>query len=569
MCGLLHAGHVSDGATLLHCSTVWLYRLYFSCLQGLIDGLGSLAARHLPPAAVPPQYVFVDHLPRSAAGKLLRQKLPQPTNAYTPDVQAAAYPASGIWEAPPAASTQTAVQQGSTSQEPQHAQLAAIPLAHQHIHREPESSHTSQHQVIGAQQVHPRIVAPGEARVMSVLMQALHGKQDIDLSFAPFEPASNLFVHGFNSIMVAAAAAELNIDPRLMYANPTARSLVQFLRSTIAGSSQQGMLHRHQGEQLHSDLSNPQPITAHVPAITGNCINTQNDGNVKQEHNTVNELPAFKRRRLKHETLQLPPASTGQASCTSSSQPTAQATAPPAISDLLNAATHYVLLSACNKYRTGRLRSAQLEQQSADTQPSNLQLRVVHQDTTQPASSSTTQPQPVAANSKQRPQSVLHSTAGHSLDEEQPVSITISLQSRVRLGLCVDAPPLVLALLNSTDIMSTAASSRRLITFACSHSGDVAAVLMPAGTVLWHTQLPSRADVGMTADHQLLYIAVPCGDSKLRVLNVADGSIAGVVDCAGECKAAPVTDPSEGLWWMTTHAGELLLIQPPATVVLR
>jgi hypothetical protein len=86
--------------------------------------------------------------------------------------------------------------------------------------------------------------------------------------------------------------------------------------------------------------------------------------------------------------------------------------------------------------------------------------------------------------------------------------------------------------------------------------------LRHTGVGQWTTTLPSRADVGLCLNPCGTRLAVPAGDGKLYCMNTTDGSCLGEVDCGGEVRAAPATDPWRGLWWVMTHGKELLVIDP-------
>lgn len=47
-----------------------------------------------------------------------------------------------------------------------------------------------------------------------------------------------------------------------------------------------------------------------------------------------------------------------------------------------------------------------------------------------------------------------------------------------------------------------------------------------------------------------------------------DGRLQGTVALGGDVRAAPVTDPWWGLWWVVTHGRELLVVRPDDLAVL-
>jgi hypothetical protein len=157
----------------------------------------------------------------------------------------------------------------------------------------------------------------------------------------------------------------------------------------------------------------------------------------------------------------------------------------------------------------------------------------------------------------------------------------IQVHWRLLLGRCVDAAPLVLALLapqqqqqQQVDLPEASQQVQQqqqqqlgvlgTFVFACSHDGTVACVDVQSGNPCWIVQLTSRADAGMCLSPCARHVAVACGDTKLYCLAVATGAVQGSVECGGEVRAAPVTDPWGwcGCWWVVTHSRELLVVLP-------
>lgn len=149
---------------------------------------------HLVAAAVPADFVMLQSLPLSPAGKVMRSALPPPP-----------------WAAPP----------GSLP-EPQPSAEAGAPVATRHP---------------GMQQSGEGMQQSGEGLelwVMRTFMQVLRDPR--------LEPAANIFARGCDSLAAAEMARMLGIEPRLIHAFPTARSLAQHLararRPGLAGGTQ-------------------------------------------------------------------------------------------------------------------------------------------------------------------------------------------------------------------------------------------------------------------------------------------------------------------------------------------
>lgn len=93
-------------------------------------------------------------------------------------------------------------------------------------------------------------------------------------------------------------------------------------------------------------------------------------------------------------------------------------------------------------------------------------------------------------------------------------------------------------------------------------------LLCCAGVECWTTNVSFRADVGMCLSSCATRLAVPAGNGKLYALSTADGNCLGEVDCGGEVRAPPATDPWWGLWWVVSHGKQLLVIDPESLAVV-
>lgn len=147
----------------------------------------------LSPAAAPADFVYLDPMPLSAAGKVQRADLPRPDWALD-DMHTAA------WGHQPAGNT---------------ADKASLVPAAAAADRVPAE--------VPGQTAAPLTGSGWEGRVMQACMQVL---QDGGL-----EPASNVFSRGCDSLAAADIASLLQIDVRLITAFPTARSLARHLSS--------------------------------------------------------------------------------------------------------------------------------------------------------------------------------------------------------------------------------------------------------------------------------------------------------------------------------------------------
>eukprot|EP00198_Chlamydomonas_reinhardtii_P007518 XP_001696855.1 predicted protein [Chlamydomonas reinhardtii] len=87
-----------------------------------------------------------------------------------------------------------------------------------------------------------------------------------------------------------------------------------------------------------------------------------------------------------------------------------------------------------------------------------------------------------------------------------------------------------------------------VLVLACSHDGDVACLDAATGLPYWHQPSHER-------------------DSSAPAGQAADGWWA--VDCGGEFKCAPATDPWLGCVWATSHGRALVVMRPPGQLLAR
>lgn len=97
-----------------------------------------------------------------------------------------------------------------------------------------------------------------------------------------------------------------------------------------------------------------------------------------------------------------------------------------------------------------------------------------------------------------------------------------------------------------------------------SHSGHVVCAEAATGRVCWSTTLPDRVDSSAAlfpSPSGRHMIAVGCYDGGLYLLSAETGLILERLECGGQVKCSPATDPSTGLLWIGSHGGKLLAVE--------
>lgn len=115
---------------------------------------------------------------------------------------------------------------------------------------------------------------PTEGQVAAAFVEAL-GRQTHPLyqqQQLALEPTSHFFEHlGGTSLAAVAAAAQLGIDPRLLYAYPTARSLAAALRGrgtrSAPGQGRPGIREEISGRQPLLSCPSPRPARQLCPRL--------------------------------------------------------------------------------------------------------------------------------------------------------------------------------------------------------------------------------------------------------------------------------------------------------------
>jgi hypothetical protein len=87
-------------------------------------------------------------------------------------------------------------------------------------------------------------------------------------------------------------------------------------------------------------------------------------------------------------------------------------------------------------------------------------------------------------------------------------------------------------------------------------------VLISTTTAIDSSSSRGGSRVDMEPNH-MAFLGVASGKGLLYCLDPWTGAVLGEpLDCGGEVKAAPVTDPWCGHWWLVTHGRELLVVSP-------
>jgi hypothetical protein len=559
----------AGGALTAH-AAVKLPQQQLGATGALLQQLRAVAVSHLPAAARPAVYVLLPVLPRSSAGKLLRSQL-------VPPAQLAA-----VQQHQHHQQQQQQQQQGqdvSLDKEQGQQQQGFI---HMQGLRDPATA------AARAGNSHSSMPTFSEVDVMRAMISALHGslaeqqqqrqqQQQADQSntltsslqrtktsgsnsrlLLPIEPADDFFAAGGDSLAAAAVAGILGIDVRLVYAYPTARSLAAALANSSSSSSAvlnlgQAIRHgyaaaRPQKKRLHQQLKDSP--AGHLADAVGSSAAAAAAGAAAGL--AASTEPAAKRRRS---MLLIPEGAVTLSSAAAAAGQQQQGTAATSsssssIGELLAAASHAVTVGVASRHHTWGLQNA------------------------------------AAAEPGSKPQ-MQQQLSDQQQQQQQPLNGLVpqefQLHWRLPLCRCVDAAPLLLALLAPQQQQQQQQQQQRALgpktapqqqlqllgmyVFACSHDGTIACVHVESGTVCWTVLLPSRADAGMCLSPCARHLAVPCGSTRLYCLAAADGAVQGSINCGGEVRAAPATDPWEwcGCWWVVTHGRELLLLLPGET----
>eukprot|EP00879_Flechtneria_rotunda_P007325 GHRR01007684.1.p1 GENE.GHRR01007684.1~~GHRR01007684.1.p1 ORF type:complete len:1295 (+),score=553.20 GHRR01007684.1:1159-5043(+) len=557
--------------------------------------LQQFAAAKLPAAARPSSYILLSQLPRSTAGKVLRSQLPPPHTAV---------------------STSKITQKQCAASSAAVASVAVVANAAEAAAAATENGRDSEGlSISSAQQAKPLLP---EVMVMHAMLKALHGSlaaaNHTAITAAAhgpgatrFEPTDDFFSAGGDSLAAATAAAELGIDIRLVYAYTTARSLaaclqcqgnkaVQTYPTDLAdGTNRQQQRSGKGGPSAGQNKAMPiTPITGQQQPAKGQPLAAGAAALIQ---------PPIKRRRLT-------PAATSATATKHAAGVTNQHPVPAAGDrTLLHAHPEPLRISAAARFAVtcgaaGRWQVRQLVTPGATIRQESQELLLQRQQREQDHGQyqlglqQQEQQQLEGQNERaQRQQQQAQGVANQSIaSAEEPTGL--ELHWRLPLGRCVDAAPLLLALVGTAAAATGAAPGSaveassstvcargqqkaasgqqqsyqqanpppellELVAFACSHDGTVASIDVPSGKPYWRQTLPSRADAGMCLSPCARYLAVACGDARVYCLAVEDGRVEGFVECGGEIRAAPVSDLWEGHWWVVTHAKELLVLKPP------
>ncbi|GMH32558.1 hypothetical protein BSKO_00392 [Bryopsis sp. KO-2023] len=125
-----------------------------------------------------------------------------------------------------------------------------------------------------------------------------------------------------------------------------------------------------------------------------------------------------------------------------------------------------------------------------------------------------------------------------------------------KLSQCVDASPALVLFLETRT-----AYSREGLAIGCCHGGAVGCFDLFDGSDVWSTQLDGRADAGLAVTGDLLFVVVASVD-RVLFLRLVDGGSIFSVNAGGVVNSAPVVDPWQGLVWCTSHGKQIIAATP-------